>query len=313
MDLLFSQQKKLRVGTVKKNSPNIRDFEILKLISRGAFGKVYLAKKKTTQDLYAIKVLKKKDMIKKNMVNHVFAERQVLSVARNSFVVKMFFAFHSKEYLYLVMEYLIGGDLSSLLQGITRFDESWAVFYTAEIAVALEYLHSHGIAHRDLKPDNVLIDSQGHIKLTDFGLSRITVPEESEEPPEAAGSLSSQAAPVAIQSKIKVKMIFFLFSFFSKWLILFIVVFSTRFFAAEQAPADGGKASQINGEEHIHPLPARVHPPSPNHPFRPENQGQEIRLLQGRPWNPRLPGSRTSSWNRPWPPGRLVGSWCVPL
>jgi len=167
---------------VKKNPPSIKDFEIIKLISRGAFGKVFLAKKCTTQDLYAIKVLKKKDMIKKNMVNHVLAERKVLAVARNNFVVKMYFAFHSKEFLYLVMEYLIGGDLSSLLQGFTRLDESWAQFYTAEIAVALDYLHSHGIVHRDLKPDNVLIDSKGHIKLTDFGLSRITVSEEEEEP-----------------------------------------------------------------------------------------------------------------------------------
>ena len=196
------QQKKPRAGQLKKNRPSIKDFEIIKLISRGAFGKVFLAKKCTTQDLYAIKVLKKKDMIKKNMVNHVLAERKVLAVARNNFVVKMYFAFHSKEFLYLVMEYLIGGDLSSLLQGFTRLDESWAQFYTAEIAVALDYLHSHGIVHRDLKPDNVLIDSKGHIKLTDFGLSRITVSEEEEQKTEEGRPLPE---PVPIPQPLKPK------------------------------------------------------------------------------------------------------------
>ncbi|CAG8441902.1 11862_t:CDS:10 [Diversispora eburnea] len=129
----------------KTKIPSIQDFEIIKPISRGAFGKVYLARKKTTRDLYAIKILKKVDMVRKNMV----------------------------------MEYLIGGDLSSLLQCFERFDEDMARMYTAEVVLALEYLHNNGITHRDLKPDNMLITSEGHIKLTDFGLSRISIPEKS--------------------------------------------------------------------------------------------------------------------------------------
>ncbi|CAG8789261.1 13938_t:CDS:2, partial [Dentiscutata erythropus] len=165
--------------TAKTKVPSIQDFEIIKPISRGAFGKVYLARKKTTGDLYAIKILKKVDMVRKNMVNHVLAERRVLSLSRTPFVVKLFYAFQSQDYLYLVMEYLIGGDLSSLLQCFERFEEDMARMYTAEVVLSLEYLHSNGITHRDLKPDNMLITSEGHIKLTDFGLSRISIPEKS--------------------------------------------------------------------------------------------------------------------------------------
>ncbi|KAG9290882.1 hypothetical protein G9A89_011032 [Geosiphon pyriformis] len=161
----------------KTKIPSIQDFEIIKPISRGAFGKVYLARKKTTGDLYAIKILKKVDMVRKNMVNHVLAERRVLSLSRTPYVVKLYYAFQSQDYLYLVMEYLIGGDVSSLLQVFGVFNEEMARMYTAEVILALEYLHNNGITHRDLKPDNMLITAEGHIKLTDFGLSRITIPE----------------------------------------------------------------------------------------------------------------------------------------
>ncbi|CAI2165049.1 12774_t:CDS:10 [Funneliformis geosporum] len=167
-----------KIGS-KTKIPSIQDFEIIKPISRGAFGKVYLARKKTTGDLYAIKILKKVDMVRKNMVNHVLAERRVLSLSRTPFVVKLYYAFQSQDYLYLVMEYLIGGDLSSLLQCFEKFEEEMARMYTAEVVLALEYLHNNGITHRDLKPDNMLITSEGHIKLTDFGLSRISIPEKS--------------------------------------------------------------------------------------------------------------------------------------
>ncbi|KAG0010063.1 hypothetical protein BGZ80_001821 [Entomortierella chlamydospora] len=162
----------------KSRVPSIQDFEIIKPISRGAFGKVYLARKKTTKDLYAIKILKKADMVRKNMVSHVLAERRVLALTRTPFVVQLFYAFSSKDYLYLVMEYVIGGDLSSLLAVFGSFDEDMAKMYIAECVLALEYLHANGITHRDLKPDNMLVNAEGHIKLTDFGLSRISVPEQ---------------------------------------------------------------------------------------------------------------------------------------
>ncbi|KAG2314295.1 hypothetical protein Bca52824_017417 [Brassica carinata] len=152
---------------------SIDDFDELKEISRGAFGRVLLARKRTTGDLFAIKVLKKADMIRKNAVESILAERDILINVRNPFVVRFFYSFTSRENLYLVMEYLGGGDFYSLLKNIGCMDESNARVYIAEVILALEYLHSEGVVHRDLKPDNLLIAHDGHVKLTDFGLSKV--------------------------------------------------------------------------------------------------------------------------------------------
>ncbi|KAF0910253.1 hypothetical protein E2562_001441 [Oryza meyeriana var. granulata] len=156
-----------------KDRTSIDDFEIIKPISRGAFGRVFLAKKRTTGDLFAIKVLRKADMIRKNAVESILAERDILITVRNPFVVRFFYSFTSRENLYLVMEYLNGGDLYSLLRNLGCLDEDVARIYLAEVVLALEYLHSMHIVHRDLKPDNLLIAHDGHIKLTDFGLSKV--------------------------------------------------------------------------------------------------------------------------------------------
>ncbi|KAK9837045.1 hypothetical protein WJX84_010231, partial [Apatococcus fuscideae] len=150
---------------------SIDEFEIIKPISRGAFGRVYLAKKRTTGDLFAIKVMRKADLIRKNMVQSVQMERNILAMANNPFVVRFYYSFTSKENLYIVMEYLNGGDCYSLLRVMGAISEDIARMYVAEAILALEYCHTQGIIHRDLKPDNLLIASNGHIKLTDFGLS----------------------------------------------------------------------------------------------------------------------------------------------
>jgi len=136
---------------------------------------VYLARRKRTGDLYAMKVLKKSDMVRKNMVDHVIAERNILAQTKNPFVVKLFYAFQSQTNLFLVMEFCNGGDVGSLLRSRGVFEEHLAVVYTAQTVLALEYLHSSGVVHRDLKPENMLIDYRGHIKLTDFGLSRVGI------------------------------------------------------------------------------------------------------------------------------------------
>ncbi|XP_076913300.1 putative serine/threonine protein kinase IREH1 [Bidens hawaiensis] len=156
-----------------KDRTSIDDFKIIKPISRGAFGRVFLAKKRTTGDLFAIKVLKKADMIRKNAVESILAERDILISVRNPFVVRFFYSFTCRENLYLVMEYLNGGDLYSLLRNLGCLDEDVARIYIAEVVLALEYLHSLRVVHRDLKPDNLLIAHDGHIKLTDFGLSKV--------------------------------------------------------------------------------------------------------------------------------------------
>ncbi|KAI0375526.1 hypothetical protein BV20DRAFT_959507 [Pilatotrama ljubarskyi] len=163
------------VAPLSRTTPaSIKDFEIIKPISKGAFGSVFLAKKKVTGDYFAIKVLKKADMIAKNQITNVKAERMILmKQAESPFVAKLYFTFQSKENLYLVMEYLNGGDCAALIKSLGSLPEEWTRNYIAEVTLGLEYLHQRGIVHRDLKPDNLLIDQHGHLKLTDFGLSRI--------------------------------------------------------------------------------------------------------------------------------------------
>ncbi|MQL70821.1 hypothetical protein Taro_003095, partial [Colocasia esculenta] len=156
-----------------KDRTTIEDFEIIKPISRGAFGRVFLAKKRVTGDLFAIKVLKKADTIRKNAVESILAERNILISVRNPFVVRFFYSFTCRENLYLVMEYLNGGDLYSLLRNLGCLDEDMTRMYIAEVVLALEYLHSMNVVHRDLKPDNLLIAHDGHVKMTDFGLSKV--------------------------------------------------------------------------------------------------------------------------------------------
>ncbi|EJF61140.1 hypothetical protein DICSQDRAFT_155239 [Dichomitus squalens LYAD-421 SS1] len=163
------------VAPLSRTTPtSIKDFEIIKPISKGAFGSVFLAKKKVTGDYFAIKVLKKADMIAKNQITNVKAERMILmKQAESPFVAKLYFTFQSKENLYLVMEYLNGGDCAALIKSLGSLPEEWTRNYIAEVVLGLDYLHQRGIVHRDLKPDNLLIDQHGHLKLTDFGLSRI--------------------------------------------------------------------------------------------------------------------------------------------
>uniref|UniRef100_A0A0X3PC56 Serine/threonine-protein kinase greatwall n=1 Tax=Schistocephalus solidus TaxID=70667 RepID=A0A0X3PC56_SCHSO len=154
--------------------PSISDFILIKPISRGAFGKVFLgAKKKDRSTLYAIKIMSKEEMKKKNLASQVTTERNALAVSKCPYIVHLFYSLQSESYIYLIMEYLIGGDLKTLLMAAGYLDERHASLYTTEITIALEYLHQHGIIHRDLKPDNILITSKGHLKLTDFGLSTL--------------------------------------------------------------------------------------------------------------------------------------------
>uniref|UniRef100_A0A8D0EJG2 non-specific serine/threonine protein kinase n=1 Tax=Strix occidentalis caurina TaxID=311401 RepID=A0A8D0EJG2_STROC len=136
----------------------------------GAFGEVCLACKVDTHALYAMKTLRKKDVLNRNQVAHVKAERDILAEADNEWVVKLYYSFQDKENLYFVMDYIPGGDMMSLLIRMEVFPERLARFYIAELTLAIESVHKMGFIHRDIKPDNILIDLDGHIKLTDFGL-----------------------------------------------------------------------------------------------------------------------------------------------
>uniref|UniRef100_A0A0K2V2B8 non-specific serine/threonine protein kinase n=1 Tax=Lepeophtheirus salmonis TaxID=72036 RepID=A0A0K2V2B8_LEPSM len=153
--------------------PSEDDFDVIKLISNGAYGAVYLVKHKDTRQRFALKKINKQNLILRNQVEQVFAERDIMSFTDNPFVVSMYCSFETKKHLCLVMEYVEGGDCANLLKNMGPFPPDMARFYFAETVLAVEYLHSFGIVHRDLKPDNLLITALGHIKLTDFGLSKM--------------------------------------------------------------------------------------------------------------------------------------------
>lgn len=143
--------------TTRSVAPSIKDFDIIKPISKGAFGSVFLAKKRVTGDYYAIKFLKKSDMIAKNQVTNVKAERMILMTQTDSpFVTKLYYTFQSKDYLYLVMEYLNGGDCSSLIKVLGSLPCDWARNYLAEVTLGLSYLHDKQIIHRYEKCENVI-------------------------------------------------------------------------------------------------------------------------------------------------------------
>ncbi|KAM9848723.1 microtubule-associated serine/threonine-protein kinase 2 [Aulostomus maculatus] len=157
----------------KTKAPREEDFENIKLISNGAYGAVFLVRHKETRQRFAMKKINKQNLILRNQIQQAFVERDILTFAENPFVVSMFCSFETRRHLCMVMEYVEGGDCATLLKNIGALPVDMARMYFAETVLALEYLHNYGIVHRDLKPDNLLITSMGHIKLTDFGLSKI--------------------------------------------------------------------------------------------------------------------------------------------
>ncbi|CAM4801967.1 unnamed protein product [Rotaria magnacalcarata] len=160
--------------TLSTKTPCEDDFEIIKLISNGAYGAVHLVKHRQSHERYAMKKISKTHLILRNQVEQAFVERDIMTFTDNPFVVALICTFETKRHLCLVMEYVEGGDVATLLKNIGGpLNIDIARMYFAETTLAVEYLHSYGIIHRDLKPDNLLITAVGHIKLTDFGLSKI--------------------------------------------------------------------------------------------------------------------------------------------
>ncbi|PAA62441.1 hypothetical protein BOX15_Mlig000742g1 [Macrostomum lignano] len=158
-----------------------QDFELIKVLGRGGYGKVFLARKARGADkgtMYAMKVLRKASLVRsKKDTAHTKSERSILELIRHPFLVELHYAFQTSGRLYLILEYLAGGELFTQLEREGVFNERTAQFYLAEIVLALGHLHQQGIVYRDLKPENVLLSRAGHVKLTDFGLSKEAVNE----------------------------------------------------------------------------------------------------------------------------------------
>jgi serine/threonine protein kinase len=163
---------------IKENenqNPNatLEDFSLLKVLGRGSFGKVLLVRLEKTKKLYAMKILKKELVRKRKQVNHTMTERSLLEKLNHPFIVKLFYAFQDETKLYFITEFMQGGELFFHLRRNSQYKEKSVKFYMSEILLAIDYMHKNNFIYRDLKPENILIDKLGHIKLTDFGLSKL--------------------------------------------------------------------------------------------------------------------------------------------
>ncbi|KAF2484822.1 kinase-like domain-containing protein [Neohortaea acidophila] len=162
----------------RHRSLKIEDFDLLKVVGKGSFGKVMQVMKKDTSRIYALKTIRKQHIISRSEVAHTLAERSVLAQINNPFIVPLKFSFQSPEKLYLVLAFVNGGELFHHLQKEQRFDINRSRFYAAELLCALECLHGFGVIYRDLKPENILVDYVGHIALCDFGLCKLDMKDE---------------------------------------------------------------------------------------------------------------------------------------
>ncbi|XVE53871.1 hypothetical protein DITRI_Ditri03aG0036400 [Diplodiscus trichospermus] len=166
------ERKETEFMRLKRHKICVDDFDLLTIIGRGAFGEVRLCREKKSGNIYAMKKLKKSEMLMRGQVEHVRAERNLLAEVASHFIVKLYYSFQDAEYLYLIMEYLPGGDMMTLLMREDTLTENVAKFYIAQSVLAIESIHKHNYIHRDIKPDNLLLDKNGHMKLSDFGLCK---------------------------------------------------------------------------------------------------------------------------------------------
>ena len=173
---------KLQIGAQfvenQKGKLSIDDFDLLKVVGKGSFGKVMQVQKKDTNRIYALKSIRKAKIISRSEVAHTLAERSVLAQINNPFIVPLKFTFQSPEKLYFVLAFVNGGELFHHLSKEGRFDINRSRFYAAELLCALECLHGFNVIYRDLKPENILLDYQGHIALCDFGLCKLEMKDE---------------------------------------------------------------------------------------------------------------------------------------
>ncbi|KAF2686294.1 Pkinase-domain-containing protein [Lentithecium fluviatile CBS 122367] len=155
-----------------KGKYTLGDFQIQRTLGTGSFGRVHLVQSKHNQRFYAVKVLKKAQVVKMKQVEHTNDERRMLQQVKHPFLITLWGTFQDSKNLYMVMDFVEGGELFSLLRKSQRFPNPVAKFYAAEVTLALEYLHAQNIIYRDLKPENLLLDRHGHLKITDFGFAK---------------------------------------------------------------------------------------------------------------------------------------------
>jgi len=159
-------------AVVEEKKVGLEDFQQLKVIGRGGFGRVLLVKRKDNGKFYAMKILKKAAIIARGEIDHTKTEKSVLSKVNHPYLPKLYWSFQTEENLYFIMDFINGGELFHHLSKEKRFPEERVRFYAAEIILAMSYLHQQGIIYRDLKPENILLDKKGHVVMTDFGLSK---------------------------------------------------------------------------------------------------------------------------------------------
>lgn len=150
----------------------------MRVVGRGGFSKVILARKKDTGRLYAIKILRKDQLVNENQIKPILSERKVLEQLDHPFLIKLHWAFQSHNELFFVMDICTGGELFCHLLLQRRFSERLAKFYMCEILLGFHYMHERDIVYRDIKPENILVDMDGHIRIADFGLSKVIAKDE---------------------------------------------------------------------------------------------------------------------------------------
>ena len=167
-------EKEIQENKGKILKINLNDFDLLQTVGIGSFGRVRLCRHKKNTKVYVMKILKKAEIVKQKQVDHVYSEYNILSILNHPFIVELKGVnVQHPQYLYLILEYVPGGELFTLLRNNTNFPVEQAKFYTAHIITIFEYLHSKNIIYRDLKPENILINRNGYLKLTDFGFAKV--------------------------------------------------------------------------------------------------------------------------------------------